>query len=683
MGRFGALAKALGKGSAKAAGEGAVFAGVDSFVRSTVHDFLSGGKGEDAAIARGNKSAIMARENREAEYDRQIATQEVQYQDERYAPLNSGDEFLDEVYSKLGEIDNKMGKMLAHFVAQDKREEKQAILDRQSNLSRKLGKDKKKEEEGAVPGGSGTTNPMSMAAGFVGGGGGGGGPQTPPGGDNSFFGTAAEFGLAAAVEKVLGKGGQRLLNTKAGKAVLEFGKKAATAAKSASGTALNVGKSVGGFGLKKVLPGVQAAGGVYQLATANGKSVEDAAERNMGFMEGVEETTSTGEKLDLQKMAELGKYTSVASDNEKLAQQISGALNLVGGIAGFIPGYGTAISVVTGLMSLFAEHMLSKPDKATLDRLGIDEDDYENASLLLQEDGVNNLASKLVAEGYGGDQVTDLVVRAARAASALYAGLGDVSAPETWPVEWSSNFLGKSVLERLQDHEGSQYEKDLYEGILEYQQGILNDAATQFVPETEDEMKKEAEEGYPYRKKMKSWIENNKLLVGDILNTFINNDNVSGIIPYFGMGVQPEYEKSFMETMKSHNFRRHQDGGFVYAKESPMWNSALKNGLWVTEGDHRKFLISPGVEPAFMAEGGMLNSATSLGTYEAEAINSLENSGNQIKDVIKEGFSGVNDEWFDDALMGYFMDSVLPGLVGALKNDKQELGIATPVSVFG
>ena len=114
-----------------------------------------------------------------------------------------------------------------------------------------------------------------------------------------------------------------------------------------------------------------------------------------------------------------------------------------------------------------------------------------------------------------------------------------------------------------------------------------------------------------------------------------------------------------------------------------MWNSALKNDLWVAEGDHRKFLINPGVEPAFMAEGGMLNSATSLGTYEAEAINSLENSGNQIKDVIKEGFSGVNDEWFDDALMGYFMDSVLPGLVGALKNDKQELGIATPVSVFG
>jgi len=663
----------------------------NSVNRSTAHDFMSGGSGEDAAIARGNKSALMARENREAEFERQIATQEVQYQDERYAPLDSGDEFLDEVYGKLGEIDNKMGKMLAHFIAQDKREEKQADLDRQANLSRKLNKEEAGAAAGAaaataIPGGSGTTTPMPAPSS----GGGSGAPQESGGDDFSALGLAADIGINIALGKAIKAGASRFLKTNAGQNLANAAKtsKAAQAASKATKVGRTAGKFAGKAGAV-----VQAGVGAYQLLNAKNAAVEAAGERDMSStFAGETAATTTGTNLDLEKMAEIGKYNSAAAETEQLAGRINGAINLVTGAAAFIPGIGQAIQGIGLLWDLFGAGLLSKPDKATLDRIGLTDEDLERAQIIMKEGGPDELKKRLFAEGMSTDDAEEAIKRAGRAIGTFYAGLGNVNAPETWPVDWTSQWFEDTLLEKIQDKQGTQYQQDLYEAALEFWQRLINDAETQFVPETTEKMEEEAKNGYPYRKKMKDWLDKNKLVIGETKPTYIGNnkpdEDVSHVFPYFGIGVQPEYKAVLNEILASHNLREVKDaGGYLYTKESPMWSRAKNEGLWFygnSKGStYRQFLAKPGIEPEFLAQGGVLNSATSLGMMEAEAINTLENSGNQIKNVIKDGFNGMNDEWFDDALMGYFMDSVLPGLVGALKKDKRELGIATPISVFG
>ena len=66
-------------------------------------------------------------------------------------------------------------------------------------------------------------------------------------------------------------------------------------------------------------------------------------------------------------------------------------------------------------------------------------------------------------------------------------------------------------------------------------------------------------------------------------------------------------------------------------------------------------------------------------------MKSLENSRREIVDVVKTGIDDLDDGgWFDEAFMSFMMDSVLPGMVGALKGEKgTEPGQHVPVNVFG
>ena len=659
-------------GAFKVAGRTAVEAG-KQYVRSSVRDFLSGGQGEDKAIERGNKSAIMAREMREAEYDRQIAEQQVQYQDERYAPLDSGDEFLDELYSKLGDIDNKMGKMLAHFVAQDKRADKQAILDRQANLSRKH---EKEEKESTVSGGGGGSSGGSTSETESGGGssGGGGGGSS----EDSILETLLTHGGVDASELALRKAGAKFAQTRLGQAGVNLGK-------NVGGKAANLGKgalrmapralgtaALAGFALNA---GMEA----YNMANAKGNAVNESLSRNFDWLQGTS-VTSTGELLDVGSMAERSKSSNFGIDQQTSAAYASG-------IASILSGGAFAIGEWIGGTSLSAAMR-----KSTLQRMGLDEEDYQRADRITKE-GIQAVATDLFNQGYGPDVVNELMTRAIRVVSSVFAGMGDLSAPETWPVS-----MGDSTLKMLQGHKLTQIQKDLYEASLEVYQQVLADAE-EFTPKTVEEIKKDSlkEDGsfieYSDResvKKARDFIKKNRLTIGiDTIGTLRSGKTHKpmdpSVFPYINFGDTGEKSEEFL---KKHGFRKVKAHGWLYeGSGSSVWENAKKEGVYIPSwhsGDRKEhWLIEPGKEPTFLARGALLDSATSLGMVEADAINSLENSGNQIKDVIKDGFDGMNDEWFDDALMGYFMDSVLPGLVGALKTENKNLGIATPVSVFG
>ena len=622
--------------AAKTVGSAAWRAG-KQYVRSSVHDFLSGGRGEDDAIARGNKSAIMARENREAAYEDQIAYENAQYQEEHFAPLDSGDEFLDEVYVKLGEIDNKMGKMLAHFVAKDKREEKREREAKHSSLSRKFEKSEKEETpgwEGNVP-----TAPPSP-------------PQNKNqegGRDYSVADAFLEGGVSAASDMIAHKA----LNKVKGRVV----------------TPKNMGRlgKLKTFG-KNATPwlaggmwALEAGTDIYNMATAKDRMAEQYAGYDFSFFQGQQRRLDDGTVIDL---GDLVNQNNMAV-NEALSAQYGKNLLDMFTAGGFSLG-----------LSIMGVDWDWTVQKSKWEKLGLTEADYNRTKLLL-EGGPEAVVANLMNSGVMDQKELQKGLDRAIQGAYLFHPTGAVSLPMSWPVAW-----GPGAAELMEKSQGmGQLLPKMHQASISVMNQVMAEAEEQFGGPITLEQANDKSFMKEREKKKNEYIERNKLRVSRGRLREGKNGEMADLVWEISNGSK---YKSILEKFGFRQLTKAPDERWILNDGSSYYNELIKNGLYQDTPYGRRTIVEKGKEPTFLANGGILNGPTSLGAFEAESISTLEKSGDAIKKTIMDGLAeNGNDDWFDSAAMDYLMNSVLPGLVGALKKDEKQLGVATNVSVFG
>lgn len=610
---------------------------------------------------------------------------------ESHEKLNSDDEFLDALYEKVQDLDNKMGHLLAVFKSGEEREKRAELRRKQNSLSRKFAFSGGASAGTNVTGGGSASDIGAAAVEHNGGAGG----EGSVGGDESTFSDAlSTAGLEVGAETLLGKLGGPTLG-------------------------------VAGAGFAAGL--VEAAPHVYGAVTAPSKVKAEMKNKPIhgGFDNDVKAMyESLGVSPEIVKT--MGQEKAWEESMEAFGS-FTGAAGLVttgmalGGMAG--GPYGAAGGAIVGsvLAAMYAgwfgdeikkwagEAMM----KDVYDALGVDGDDIKMA-LYFMEHGPEELEREL-KEGDGSilpKIATDEEIKkrwpgVEKAVRALM--FGHNSYPKSWKVRWS-DWGGL---------EGNESDPERY-AMNSTSRPRWGDALFQASFDAalfsyKDEKAKSPEDA-------KRYLVGVGIGVGDQAD-YATKSNTIDLVermyggehigtkrdPYFAQFVgSPSVTDRPLTTYTAglavdlsrdaiHNDAFWKKYGFFRLKGDPNPNRyfykpsdytrhLLKQGLYQGKlNDNSKPIIEPGTEPEFLARGGVLRSATSLGYSNKSNVQSLENSRREIVDVVKTGIDDLDDGgWFDEAFMNFMMESVLPGMVGALKGNKElEPGQYVPVNVFG
>lgn len=672
----------------------------------------------DAIEKRNDKSAFAYLRNKfrdDDDYGTDVGSASVDNYHESHEKLNSDDEFLDALYDKVQDLDNKMGKLLAVFRAGEEREKKAELRRKQNALSRKheIG-----GEGGNAPssqksaGGSGSTSGMGGAS-DEGSAPGGSGPGTPSGDDSpggglfaDVAGTVAGEGGWAGAKKLF----ERIKSGKGGPKDIAKLKNIRNASR-LKNIAAGAGK-MGRFGLAAGV--LSAVPDLIDAYDAKDSAREELNSMNVGSHMGLDtqalmETMGVSEGM-VNALADSKQAQALTSAASKMAFSIAGSV-LGGAIGSLIPGPGTVLGGIVGGMlgemlgdrlagGAVGEWVGNKAMGKMFDRLGIDETDMRLAKLWISSNDQGATEQEIL---YGKNpdypHMTEDEYRARipKMQTALEAMTwGHEADPRTWRVNWSTG---------IPDDEADPADYDLQSTNRPLWSSALHKAS-------QDVMRLMFEDGYA--KDSGSSLEN-QISVGWGLG--INADpEKRGLIKkknwakygmeYFGKRDTEHYDINTLDPYalglavnlsrnprtndafwKHYGFRRLKGdwipNRYFYNPDSAYTRSFFKLGLY--HGKDGVAVVPPGTEPEFLARGGLLNGTTSLGLTSGSNVKSLENSRREIVDVVKTGIDDLDDGgWFDEAFMSFMMDSVLPGMVGALKGEKgTEPGQHVPVNVFG
>ena len=379
------------------------------------------------------------------------------------------------------------------------------------------------------------------------------------------------------------------------------------------------------------------------------------------------------------------------------------ALGLLGSVGGAIAGTFAGEKVAAFL----ADKDLDKK----LSLMGLTRDDLNLAERIAKggRTEIRNVQTEwetLVREGkMTKDEAMQKALNANRALRAIYMGFGEKGVPETWNVDWEIpyRFGTKGDPEKIKTLEPTSIFEPIYKSSTDiFSKIVLAATSSQKYTSMVDEKER--------AKYVAEELRKNRLKIGlggmdsysqksgyDLPGEFTKDktETPERMSPYSaGLAVDlfPGTEEG-AEILKSYGLRRIKGDMFpnrYFNTKDVRYNALKEKGLISIDPSSSKTnpragrVIKPGVEPEYLATGGILRQATSLGYVNG--ITSLEDSGREIADTLRTGLqriSGDESGFFDDAIMDYLMDSVLPGLVDAFKRDEpMEQGMEMTVNVF-
>lgn len=673
-----------------------------------------------AYARQGNKSAEMALRNRFMDEDPEADMDDF---------IDDEDLYKSSVSEDLQEIDKQLGKMLNMFLAKDKREQTKENELKKAGLSRKL---------------LGRTD--SASGGLFGGG--GFAPALAGGGsfgsddwddkknklqdDDKVPGWLKELGstLASAVGYDVGKlglkqilkripGGRILYDRMFGRGLpkgkpwasdpLAHGYKGRLLTKeqveflrrtSARGIARDVAGQAG-----KVASVAGMAFGLNQMVSA------EAARRREGeaLAQGLDTSTFEG------MLANYGLRNGVLSEETLATERGRGVGSLVGGGAAlainFIPGVGPILGALLGGAltaggAAIGEMLAGGKVEELLKKAGLTQEDVDLAMEVAKGVPLETILSRGEYLSWTDEQRKALVARMQKALNVFILGIGDPDLPETWPVDTSipdgtstdtahlatlpASF--RSALNKVAAKRYAEIIKSITEEDSTYA-SLPNDKKPAYMAQAVKKLRAKygfGASGFDYGSEVESLVGYDRYgLPSD------KNGNRS---PYaMGLAIDIQRLYSGVDDALKELGIRHIKGDPLpnryFDTKSPLFALLVKNGLWTESpngisgyvpGKKVVQTIAAGVQPEFLARGGMLDGPTSLGFADAENVHSLEETRTEISRVIQEGLAdGGSDTLLDDMLIDVFSNTLLPSLSEILSNEAPlERGMSTPVSVF-
>lgn len=460
------------------------------------------------------------------------------------------------------------------------------------------------------------------------------------------------------------------------------------------------------------------AAGAYQIFSADSKAKSATSD----IISSVDTNTPGG------RLLQAGIGNSVYAQNiiarEKgsgvgtIATSIAGSIGS-GALAGTVGGgpIGTALGALAGLGfglfgSLFGEAVADVEFQNLLKKLGLKQEDVDLALAYARGENVEAQFEEMVNMGkITLEEAKIRLTRADRALKTVLMGIGDYRAPETWPADFgiadkNGDIVSRTDKERVESLPGI-FRKPLHEAVSSYYtklvEAVANLDATKKLPM--DQRRSYIEQGVKKNRAKLGLGADGTKYYSEINNAVgydrpgSPSDRNTSASPYAtGLAMDIQSYDWLDAELKARGIKRIKGDPRplrYFNTKAPGFKKLVESGLWTESPNGSAGLISrgrvaqtiaPGKEPEYLAMGGVLNSATYLG--KVNDVNSLEESGEQIAGVLKDGLERISNEdgsWFDNALMSYFMNGLLPGLVSALKNDKEEMGEAysTTVEVFG
>ena len=665
--------------------------------------WISMTKQEQAAASRGNKSVIESVQKRESIQG--------EWSEEELA-------FLKELEDKMGKVADGMSGLSRMFEDREKREEKKAREERSASRMRKVG--------GLNFGKGGLSRTLGDIVFGEGGGygsGGSGSSGTGDTGDSSFLDKLGSLGsdvaetLAGnigydALKKALGKTKLGKILNKVPKAKVKLPRDAGGRflPKSASkmGRLSSFGKGLAGSKALPIVGTLVTLGvGAHQVVSAK-REAKDAAWNLASDVKGTDAASL---------LARQGIQNGLVVDDtiaRTQAQGAGGALSAVGAgaTAGMLFGpLGAALGGLVGgvVGALAGDWLAGRQFDRILGQLGLTREDVELATRAARgEDVLGELQNSVNTGERSKEQVEIITRRLEKAMQTMVLGLGDYTLPETWPAEFSIPGGTSTNPDAVKTLPGI-FRKPLHEAVMDYHVAILKTLSesdqyqritdprkksmflSQGIAKNKARIGMGAEERKNYPKEVEKAIGYDKPGL-----PFAGNN---GLSPYAtGLAVDIQSTQALFDNLKKRGIRRIKGDPLksrFFNTTSPEFAKLVESGLWtenengmdgLVDGKKLVPVIKANQEPEYLALGGILNRATSLGY--ADGISPLETAGNEIASVLKTGLESISPDdgsWFDDALMGYFMDGLLPGLVSALKNEKNpvEQGMTVPVEVFG